>query len=64
MSGTMMTIAILFCVVTAAVLALGILGFGTGRASGSTSNKLMRFRIIFQFVAIIFILLAVWFAQN
>ncbi|MEM9046462.1 MAG: twin transmembrane helix small protein [Pseudomonadota bacterium] len=64
MSGTMMTIAILFCLVTAGVLAIGIIGFGSGKASGSTSNKLMRFRILFQFVAICFILGAVFFAQN
>lgn len=59
-----MTIAVLFCLVTAAVLAIGILGFGSGRTSGSTSNKLMVFRILFQFVALCFIMAAVLFAKN
>lgn len=64
MSGTVFSIAILFCAVTAGVLMIGVIGFGTGKTSGSTSNKLMRFRIFFQFIAICLILVAVWLAKE
>ncbi|MEM7238946.1 MAG: twin transmembrane helix small protein [Pseudomonadota bacterium] len=64
MSGTIYIIGILFCFVTLAVLIIGVLGFGTGKTSGSTSNKLMRFRILFQFVAICLMLGAVWLAKE
>ncbi|MEM8790255.1 MAG: twin transmembrane helix small protein [Pseudomonadota bacterium] len=64
MSGVLLAIAVLFCLVTLAVLAIGVIGFGTGRASGSTSNKIMRYRILFQFVAICFILAAVFVAKG
>lgn len=64
MSGTAFTIAILLCFVTLGVLMIGVIGFGTGKASGSFSNKVMRFRILFQFLAIVAILAAVWLAKG
>ncbi|MEM6933859.1 MAG: twin transmembrane helix small protein [Pseudomonadota bacterium] len=64
MSGTIFLAGILFCFVTLAVLMIGVLGFGTGKTSGSTSNKLMRFRIFFQFVAVCLLLVGVWIAKG
>lgn len=52
-------LAIAACVATAAVLLLGIRGFGTGTVSPRGQNRLMRLRIIAQFVAVILILLTV-----
>ena len=62
MSGVTIAAAALFCLVTAGVLAVGVIGFGTGRASGSTSNRIMRLRILCQFAAICCILAAIGFA--
>ncbi|MBY8976250.1 twin transmembrane helix small protein [Rhodobacteraceae bacterium NNCM2] len=64
MSETVFYAAILFCFVTVAVLLIGVIGFGTGLTSSSTSNKLMRMRILFQFLAVCAILLAVWLAGE
>ena len=52
-------LAIVACAVTAGVLLLGIRGFGTGKVTPRGQNKLMRLRIIAQFVAVILILLTV-----
>ncbi|MEM8699394.1 MAG: twin transmembrane helix small protein [Pseudomonadota bacterium] len=64
MSGTTFYIALLLCIMTLAVLMVGVIGFGSGRASGSFSNKMMRWRIMFQFAAVVFILLTVWLAKG
>ena len=43
---------------------IGIIGFGTGRASASFSQKMMRLRIVAQFAAIVLIMLTIWLAQS
>ena len=49
------------CLVTVAILATGIAGFGRGGAEqGRRSNKLMRWRIGAQFVAVVLIVIFVW----
>jgi hypothetical protein len=45
--------------VVAVILLLGLLNFARG-GSPQTSQKLMRMRVLFQFVAIIVIMLAIW----
>jgi len=52
------------CVATLAVLAFGIGGFGAGKKTSRKQNKLMRWRIIAQFVAVILILLTVWVTKG
>ncbi|MEL6479568.1 MAG: twin transmembrane helix small protein [Pseudomonadota bacterium] len=64
MSGTTFYIALLLCLTTLAVLIIGVVGFGTGKASGNFSNKMMRWRIFFQFAAVVFILITVWLAKG
>lgn len=64
MSGTFFYLALAACLFTAIVLMIGIMGFGLGKSSPSFSNKMMRFRIIGQFVAVVFIMLTVLFAQS
>jgi len=63
MSGFLFYFAVLACLVTLAVLAYGIGGFGSKKRDGVEgarfSNKLMRYRIIAQAVAVILILLTV-----
>ena len=63
MSGFLFYFAALACLVTLGVLAYGIGGFGSKSREGIEgarfSNKLMRWRIIAQAVAVILILLTV-----
>jgi len=63
MSGILFYAAIAACLGTAAVLAVGIIGFGSKRRQGVEgarfSNKLMRLRIVAQFVAVVLIVLTV-----
>ncbi|MEM7177232.1 MAG: twin transmembrane helix small protein [Pseudomonadota bacterium] len=58
MSGALFYFGIVFCFLTVAVLLIGLLGFGTGLTSSRTSNKLMTFRILFQFIAVVLIVAA------
>jgi hypothetical protein len=49
------------CLLTLGILAFGIGGFAKGGAdSGRKSNRLMRYRIAAQFVAVVLIVLFVW----
>lgn len=48
------------CLVTLGVLAFGVGGFGTGKITPRGQNKLMRLRIVAQFVTVVIVLLAVW----
>ncbi len=48
---------------TVAILVIGIVGFGSGRASPAFSNRMMRLRIIGQFIAVILILATVLVIQ-
>ena len=63
MTGFLFYFATLACLVTLAILAVGGIGFGSKRREGVEgarfSNKLMRWRIIAQFAAVILILLTV-----
>lgn len=64
MSGSFFYLALVACLFTAIVLMIGVLGFGLGKSSPSFSNKMMRLRIVGQFVAVVFIMLTVLFAQS
>jgi hypothetical protein len=64
MSGYLFYLAAAACLVTFGVLAFGVGGFGSKKREGVEgarfSNRLMRYRIIAQAVAVILILLTVW----
>jgi hypothetical protein len=64
MSGFLFYLAAAAVLATFAVLAIGVGGFGSKKREGVEgarfSNRLMRYRIIAQAVAIILILLTVW----
>ena len=64
MSGILFYIAAIACVATLAVLMAGVIGFGSGKASPQFSNKMMRWRIVAQFLAVVFLLLMVAAAQS
>lgn len=56
-------LAIVFMVAVVVVLIRGLVNMMKG-GSGNTSNKLMQARVALQFVALVFILLAVYFTRN
>ena len=56
MSGILVYLALGACLLTAGVLAFGLGGFGSGKMTPRGQNKLMRWRIIAQFVAIVLIM--------
>jgi len=56
-------IAIIFMIGVVIVLIRGLINMARG-GSGKTSNKLMQARIILQFIALVFIMLAIWFARG
>ena len=56
-------IAILFMVAVVIVLVRGLINMLRG-GSGNTSNKLMQARVILQFFALIFIVLALWYSRG
>lgn len=62
MSTAFNIIAIVFMVAVVIVLIRGLVNMMRG-GSGNTSNKLMQARVILQFLALVFILLAVYFAR-
>jgi hypothetical protein len=68
MSGILFYLAAAAILVTAAVLAVGVGGFGSkgreGIEGARFSNRLMRYRIIAQLVAIILIMLTVWAIRS
>ena len=58
-------LALIACVAVVIVLALGLGGFaGGGAFNKKHSNKLMRYRIGAQFIAVIFIVLFVYFRNQ
>lgn len=59
MGGVLMYVALAACLGVAAILAFGIGGFGTGKMTPKTQNKMMQYRIIGQAVAVVLMLLAV-----
>ncbi|MBB6010659.1 FlaG/FlaF family flagellin (archaellin) [Aquamicrobium lusatiense] len=56
-------IAVVFMFAVVVVLVRGLMNMMRG-GSGNTSNKLMQARIILQFVALVFLLLAVYIAGR
>lgn len=55
----------IFMLATLVVLGLGVLGLARKNPNrGARSNLLMRFRILFQFVALALFALATWLAQR
>ncbi len=63
MSTVFNIIAIVFMVAVVAVLIRGLVNLLKG-GSGTTSNKLMQARVVLQFIALCFILLAVYFTRR
>lgn len=59
------TLAVVACLAVVGVLALGLGGFaGGGAFNKKNSNKLMRYRIAAQFVAVILIVIFVYFRNQ
>ena len=56
-------LAVVACLAVVGVLALGLGGFAGGGAFNK-KNKLMRYRIAAQFVAVIFIVVFVYFRNQ
>ena len=63
MSSIFNYIAIIFMIGVLIVLFRGLINMARG-GSGNTSNKLMQARIVLQFIALVFIILALWFAGR
>jgi preprotein translocase subunit SecG len=63
MSTVFNILAVLVMVAVVMVLLRGLANMMQG-GSGNTSNKLMQARVILQFIAIVFVLLAVYFAGG
>mgnify|MGYP001159208901 CR=1 FL=1 len=63
MSTAFNIIAILFMVAVVIVLVRGLINMLRG-GSGNTSNKLMQARVVLQFVALVFIMLALYFSRG
>lgn len=62
--GTVFNIlAIIVMVAVVVVLIRGLINMMRG-GSGNTSNKLMQARVFLQFIALVLILLAVWFNRG
>ncbi|MEE4187482.1 MAG: twin transmembrane helix small protein [Roseobacter sp.] len=58
-------LAVVACLAVVGVLAFGLGGFaGGGAFNKKNSNKLMRYRIAAQFVAVIFIVIFVYFRNQ
>lgn len=65
MSDPFFILAIIACLAVVIVLALGLGGFaGGGAFNKKNSNKLMRYRLAAQFVAVIFIVIFVYFRNQ
>ena len=58
-------LAVVACIAVVIVLMLGLGGFaGGGAFNKKNSNKLMRYRIAAQFIAVLFILAFVYFRKD
>ncbi|MEM6973631.1 MAG: twin transmembrane helix small protein [Pseudomonadota bacterium] len=53
MSSILSFTGIVACLVVLGILAVGVAGFGTGKASSGFSNKMMRWRIAAQAIAVL-----------
>ncbi|WP_170764039.1 twin transmembrane helix small protein [Ruegeria lacuscaerulensis] len=57
----LMVVLLLAMAAVVVVLAIGISNFGkSGRNAALKSNKMMQLRILFQFIAVVLIVLYVW----
>lgn len=57
----LMVVLLLAMAAVVVVLAIGISNFGKGGTQAAMkSNKMMRLRILFQFIAVVLIVLYVW----
>ena len=63
MSTVFNILAVLVMLGVVFVLIRGLVNMMRG-GSSSTSNKLMQARVMLQFVALVFILVALWFARQ
>ena len=63
MSTAFNILAILVMVAVVVVLVRGLINMMRG-GSGNTSNKLMQARVVLQFIALVFIVLALYFARG
>jgi hypothetical protein len=63
MSTAFNVIAVLFMVAVAFVLVRGLMNMMKG-GSGNASNKLMQARVVLQFFALIFVLLALYVSRQ
>jgi len=63
MSTVFNVIAAIVMIAVVVVLIRGLINLMRG-GSGNTSNKLMQARVFLQFVALVFILLALWFSRG
>lgn len=63
MSTAFKILAIIVMVAVAAVLVRGLVNMMKG-GDANTSNKLMQLRVLLQFIAIVLLLLAVYFARG
>lgn len=63
MSTVFNVIAVLFMVAVALVLVRGLFHMMRG-GSGNTSNKLMQARVVLQFLALVFVMLALYFSRQ
>jgi hypothetical protein len=63
MSTVFNILAIVVMVAVVIVLVRGLINMLRG-GSGNASNKLMQARVFLQFVALVFIMLALWFSRS
>ncbi|TYR34970.1 twin transmembrane helix small protein [Mesorhizobium microcysteis] len=63
MSTAFNILAVLFMVAVLIVLGRGLINMMRG-GSGNTSNKLMQARVVLQFIALVFIMLALYFSGR
>ena len=65
MADPLFILAVVACLAVVVVLALGLGGYASGGAfNKKNSNKLMRYRLIAQFIAVILIVLFVYFRNQ
>jgi len=63
MSTVFNILAVVVMVAVVTVLIRGLINMLRG-GSGNTSNKLMQARVLLQFVALVFIMLALWYSRS
>ncbi len=64
MSTVLYALGALACIVTLTILIFGIRGFGAGKMTPHQQNKVMRWRIIAQFTAVVILVAAVYIAKG